>query len=307
MDKKTKFRLGGSWFTTLAFILLLGVVLFNSDKKADKYLKEVSALEEKNDELNKASESYESRLSELNEKVSELESCNEDISAKNNELESMVRQNGVREPIGEDEKAVFMTFDDGPSELTPEFLKVLDSYGVNATFFVTYQPQHEDIYKQIVNGGNAIQIHTATHAYNDIYTSVDAYMADFNKAYDYVSSVIGKKPTYFRFPGGSTNNYGKAVVRDIARAMKERGFDFVDWNVSVGDGSASATKDSIIQKITAESEGKQHIVMLAHDSGTKSETLAALPQLIEYYKNNGYNFRTIEGNIDMSFAQFIDY
>lgn len=307
MDKKLKNRLGISALMIVVLIAVLGFVIFNSDKGTDKYLKEVNALEEKNDELDKVSESYESKVSELNEKISELESMNEQISIENNELESTISQNEMTNTLKEDEKVVFMTFDDGPSDLTPEFLKVLDSYNVNATFFVTYQPQFEDTYKQIVNAGNAIQIHTATHEYNDIYTSVDAYLADFNQAYDYVCSVIEKKPTYFRFPGGSTNSYGKSIVRDIARTMKDKGFDFVDWNVSVGDGSASATKDSIIQKITAESEGKQHIVMLAHDSGTKKETLAALPQLIEYYKNNGYDFRTIENNIDMSFAQFIDY
>lgn len=304
MSKRMKYELMVSFGI---LILLLGFVMFKSDKRTDSFLTEVDVLEDKNDKLNKEVESYESKVSELSKKVSELESTNEQMSVKNNELESIISENGIKKTLKEDEKVVFMTFDDGPSELTPEFLKVLDSYGVNATFFVTLQPQYEDTYKRIADEGNAIQIHTATHEYNDIYASIDNYMADFNKAYDYVSSVIGKKPTYFRFPGGSTNSYGKSVVRDIARTMKDKGFDFVDWNVSVGDGSASATKDSIIQKITAESEGKQHIVMLAHDSETKKETLAALPQIIEYYKNNGYDFRTIEDNIDMSFAQFIDY
>lgn len=304
MSKRMKYELT---ISLSILIVLLGFVMFKSDKRTDSFLKEVDVLEDKNDKLNKEVESYESKVSELSEKVSELESTNEQMSVKNNELESIISENGIRKTLKEDEKVVFMTFDDGPSELTPEFLKVLNSYGVNATFFVTLQPQFEDTYKKIIDEGNAIQIHTATHEYNDIYASVDNYMADFNKAYDYVSSVIGKKPTYFRFPGGSTNSYGKSIVRDIARTMKDKGFEFVDWNVSVGDGSASATKDSIIQKIMAESEGKQHIVMLAHDSGTKKETLAALPQLIEYYKNNGYDFRTIEDNIDMSFAQFIDY
>ena len=97
------------------------------------------------------------------------------------------------------------------------------------------------------------------------------------------------------------------TCKSIAKDMKTNGYDFVDWNVSVGDGSAKATKDSIIAKIKAESEGKNHIVMLAHDSGTKTETLAALPEIIEYYKANGYEFGVIKGNLDVSFAQFIDY
>ena len=288
-------------------VVLLMVRLIKSDKENQRHLKAVSALEEKNNKLDQASESYESMVADLNNKVSELESEKEQMSVRNQELESIVSQSGIKEKLDENEKVVFLTFDDGPSNLTPEFLKVLNSYGVHATFFVTYQPQHEAIYKQIIENGNAIQIHTATHDYDSVYQSVDAYLADFNQAYEYVCNVTGKRPNYFRLPGGSTNSYGKSIVRDIARTMKERGFDFVDWNVSVGDGSAAATKDSMVQKITAESEGKNHVVMLAHDSGAKSETLAALPQIIEYYKNNGYSFKVIDGNVDISFAQFIEY
>ena len=37
------------------------------------------------------------------------------------------------------EKTVYLTFDDGPSYLTPQVLDILDSYGIKATFFVTAQ------------------------------------------------------------------------------------------------------------------------------------------------------------------------
>ncbi len=310
--KRAKYRvhttvMAFTMLVLMAFMVFLMIRLIQSDKENKKYIKDINALEEKINELDMASASYESVAAELNNRVSELESEKEQLSVKNNELESIVTQSGIKESIDENEKVVFLTFDDGPSNLTPEFLNVLNSYGVHATFFVTYQPQHEEIYKQIISNGNAIQIHTATHDYDSVYQSVDAYLADFNQVYEYVCNVTGKSPNYFRYPGGSTNSYGKAIVRDIARTMKERGFDFVDWNVSVGDGSAAATKESMIQKIMTESEGKNHIVMLAHDSGAKSETLAALPQIIEYYKNNGYSFKVIDGNVDISFAQFIEY
>lgn len=291
----------------MVLVVFMSMNLAKSDEKADKYVQDMDKLKQEQDRLQKVSEDYESQVSALNSTISELESMNEQYSVKNGELESIISQNRVKGQLNEEEKVVFLTFDDGPSELTPQFLEVLNSYGVHATFFVTYQPQFEAIYKQIAENGNSIQIHTATHDYDSIYKSVDAYVADFNQAYDYVCSVIDKKPVCYRFPGGSTNSYGKSIVRDIARTMEEKGFQFVDWNVSVGDGSAKATKESMVQKIMAESGGKKHIVMLAHDSGTKSETLAALPQIIEYYKENGYTFKVIDEYTDMSFAQFIDY
>lgn len=311
---KTKKLLAGT-FLTIIFLLIciciLSVCLLKSRTENDKAHRQ-------NEDKNKTIEAYQNELQEQDSEnlakeeeqslhIAALESEKESLSAKVQELESVLNARGVKEPVAADKKVVFLTFDDGPSDLTPQFLDTLTSYGVHATFFVTYQPQYEETYKKIIENGNTIQIHTATHDYDSIYASVEAYVEDFTKAYDYVCGVTGTKPTYFRFPGGSTNSYGKSIVKKIAKTMADKGFQFVDWNVSVGDGSASATKESIIAKITAESEGKNHIVMLAHDSGTKSETLAALPEIIEYYQKNGYEFRTIGGNVDMEFAQFINY
>lgn len=269
-----------------------------------EFTKEKESYEQQIDNLNRENESIKN---EMADKSAEHEMEKESLSAKINELESVIDTQGIKIPVEDSKKVVFLTFDDGPSNLTPQFIDTLNQYGVNATFFVTYQPQFEETYKRIIESGNTIQIHTATHDYNSIYSSVSAYVDDFTKAYDYVCNVTGTKPQYFRFPGGSTNSYGKSIVKSIARTMSDKGFQFVDWNVSVGDGSATATKDSIIAKITAESEGKNHIVMLAHDSETKSETLAALPEIIQYYKNNGYEFKTIGDNVDMEFAQFIEW
>lgn len=289
----------------IAVIVVAANIILSLDLKNEKAQKDKYAEAVKQQKAEK--ESYEKLKEEESSKQQEAESEKESLIEQNKELESELRMSGVREKLDENEKIVFLTFDDGPSALTPEYLNVLKSYGVNATFFVMYHPEFEETYKQIVNDGNVIQIHTATHDYDTVYASVQSYMDDFNMAYDYVCNVTGTKPTYFRFPGGSTSSYGKSIAPEIARQMREKGFDFVDWNVSVGDGSNKATKDSMVEKIKGESEGRKHIVLLAHDSGTKNETLAALPQIIEYYKNNGYSFKVIDNNIDMSFAQFIDY
>lgn len=306
MAKRVVLMSGITCVMFLALVVMtIGFIKVKSDNKqnADK----VKELNKSKDSYSKELESVNNEKDDLNKKVTELESEKESLADKNAELESVMTAQGIKEKVAADKKIVYLTFDDGPSDLTPQFLDTLDRYGVNATFFVTYQPQHEDIYKDTIARGNSIQIHTASHDYDKVYASEEAYIADFNEIFEYVKNVTGTTPNYFRFPGGSTNSYGKSIVKSIAKDMKTNGYDFVDWNVSVGDGSAKATKDSIIAKIQAESEGKNHIVMLAHDSGTKTETLAALPEIIEYYKANGYEFGVIKGNLDVSFAQFIDY
>lgn len=276
-------------------------------------------------ELESEKESLKGVIEECESEKTELDAANKDLVhqidvLKGNEIpeettmsesqysELYPEMNVLEEtPSNEDKKIVYLTFDDGPSNLTPEFLKVLKSYGVHATFFVTYQPHLEEIYKQEVEEGHKVQIHTATHEFNSIYQSVETYLADFEKMYTYIGDITGQKPDCFRFPGGSTNSYGASTSRDIAKELTRRGFNFFDWNVSVGDGNANATRTSILEKIKAESAGKNTIVLLAHDSGTKQETLAALPQIIEYYQSNGYEFGIIDRSVDASIAQHLSY
>ena len=41
------------------------------------------------------------------------------------------------------------------------------------------------------------------------------------------------------------------------------------------------------------SEGKEMVVLLMHDTYGKEETVKALPGIIKYFKDNGYEFKTL--------------
>ena len=60
------------------------------------------------------------------------------------------------------EPMVYLTFDDGPSKMTPQILDILDAYGVKATFFVTGTKDEtlSTYYKQIVDRGHTLAMHT---------------------------------------------------------------------------------------------------------------------------------------------------
>ncbi|MBR3635842.1 MAG: polysaccharide deacetylase family protein, partial [Lachnospiraceae bacterium] len=85
-------------------------------------------------------------------------------------------------------KKVYLTFDDGPSPNTEKILDILDEYDVKATFFVTgYQAEkHPEWYKEIVDRGHTIGMHSYSHVYSDIYSSTDAFFADIDKLHDYI-------------------------------------------------------------------------------------------------------------------------
>ena len=51
--------------------------------------------------------------------------------------------------------------------------------------------------------------------------------------------------------------------------------------------------DQLVNEAIKTSEGKEMVVLLMHDTYGKEETAKALPQIIKYYKDNGYEFKTL--------------
>ncbi|MBR6897494.1 MAG: polysaccharide deacetylase family protein [Lachnospiraceae bacterium] len=193
-----------------------------------------------------------------------------------------------------DPKVVYFTFDDGPSSNTPAILDILDRYGVKATFFVTYQPGYEQYYRDIVNRGHTIAVHTAYHHYEEIYTSYDKWLADFNLIYNYIKEVTGVTPKFYRFPGGSKNGYftkDPALKLRIINYLDSLGIEYFDWNVVTGDGGNVTANEEITNASTVKK--RLHPVVLAHDSSAKPATVEALPYILQYYIDWGYSFDRI--------------
>ncbi|MCI9274359.1 MAG: polysaccharide deacetylase [Clostridiales bacterium] len=197
----------------------------------------------------------------------------------------------------EEDRVIYLTFDDGPSPNTDIILDVLKENGIKATFFVTAQNPSEanmNRMKRIVEEGHAIGVHTYTHNFREVYASVEAYLDDFNKMYEKVVEVTGVKPTVFRFPGGSNASYNKAIRDDLVKEMTRRGFTFFDWNIDSSDATGNnIPADKIVSHTLSTSQGFQHGIVLMHDLGTKKSTADALPRIIAGLKEQGYTFDKI--------------
>ena len=190
---------------------------------------------------------------------------------------------------------VYLTFDDGPSDLTPEVLDLLDEYDAKATFFVvhTNDEKYTSYLKEIVERGHTLALHSYSHDYDKIYKSVDAFLEDFEKVYNWVYEETGVRPTLFRFPGGSTNGK-KSVVNDIIAEMERRGFIYYDWNVSSGDGSNLTTTENILANVCTNVGNFDQPVVLMHDGVGKNATLKALPTILETLAEEGCEFRSLD-------------
>lgn len=194
-------------------------------------------------------------------------------------------------------KTVYLTIDDGPSEMTQQVLDILDRYNCKATFFVVgHNEEYFPMIAEAFRRGHTIGLHSMSHDYAYVYSSVDAFYADLGEIGEVVKEQIGFVPCFIRFPGGSSNeisaSYSSGIMTTLTQSVQENGYQYYDWNLSVGDGSEHTTEE-IIGYGTAD-EGSENIMLLCHDSATKQTTVDALPSIIEHYQSLGYTFEAID-------------
>lgn len=141
-------------------------------------------------------------------------------------------------------KRVFLTFDDGPSSVTPEILDILKKHDVKATFFVlgANVNARPDTVKKIYEEGHYIANHGYTHVYSSIYSSPQAVLDEFNQCNNAVKNAIGV-PEYnshlFRFPGGLVGGPYATIKSEAKELLNENEILQVDWNALSGDSETT--------------------------------------------------------------------
>ena len=227
-------------------------------------------------------------------------SGNENVFARQIEVLEKVVSKAI--PSNE-EKIIYLTFDDGPSENTKKIIDILDKYDAKATFFVTGNNKKCNKYiKEAYEKGHTIGLHTYSHDYKEVYSSMDAYFDDLNKIGQMVKEQIGFVPKYIRFPGGSSNTksatYCKGLMTTLVTEVQNRGYQYYDWNADSTDAVGNNRPVSVLVKNATQSKAK-NINLLMHDTAAKSTTVEALPKIIEHYQKLGYTFKGID---DTSFT-----
>jgi peptidoglycan/xylan/chitin deacetylase (PgdA/CDA1 family) len=178
---------------------------------------------------------------------------------------------------------VYLTFDDGPSTNTDEILDILAQYDVKATFFVCGKEssKYTDAYKRIVQDGHTLGMHSYSHKYSDIYSSLDSFKEDMDKLRIFLYETTGVWAKYYRFPGGSSNTVTKVDIHELIDCLSESEVTYFDWNVSAGDDKSGANKDRIYDNIVNNVPKFKHCIVLMHDAADKKSTVEALPEIIE--------------------------
>lgn len=194
---------------------------------------------------------------------------------------------------------IYLTFDDGASPYTEKLLNVLAQYGVKATFFVTCSGDDYLIEREYKEG-HAVGLHTCTHNYSTIYTSVYNFFEDLYAVQDRVKGITGYTSYLMRFPGGSSNlvstayDGGTHIMSTLVNEVGARGFTYFDWNVSSGDAGGATTSYAVYENVVNSLKEGGSSVVLQHD--TKDFSVDAVESIIIYGLNNGYTFAPLDAN-----------
>ena len=190
-----------------------------------------------------------------------------------------------------DGKIIYLTFDDGPSYHTPRLLEVLARYNVKATFFVVGTASIgyiDDIYA----GGHTVALHTNTHNFKSVYSSVEGYYADLYAIQDKVYNATGVRSTLIRFPGGSSNtvsrNYCKGIMSQLTKSVEALGFRYFDWNVDSYDAGGAYTSEQVFNNVINGVKGNRYSIVLQHD--IHGFSVDAVESIIQWGLANGYTF-----------------
>ncbi|MFC9917017.1 polysaccharide deacetylase family protein [Agromyces binzhouensis] len=176
---------------------------------------------------------------------------------------------------------VSLTFDDGPTSLTPSLLDVLDRERAAATFYVqgSSVARNPGTAARIVAAGHEIANHTWAHP--NLTKLTDEQVRDeVRRTQDAIASATGVRPTSLRPPYGASN----AEVRELVP------LPFVVWDLDTRDWQDPGV-DVVVER--AAGGAAPGSIVLMHD--THEETIEAVPSIIDRLRARGFALASVEG------------
>lgn len=178
------------------------------------------------------------------------------------------------------EKAVYLTFDDGPiPDITPWVLDLLDTCQVKATFFMVGDNvrKYSEEYQMVVDRGHRVGNHTFNHIRGFEYHS-DKYLANVNEANAFLETDL------FRPPHGHLNRAQYKVLK--------KSYKIIMWDLVTRDYSNKLNGRQVFRIV------KKYVrngsIITFHDSLKSEKNMKyALPRSIEWLKEQGYEFKLL--------------
>ena len=194
-----------------------------------------------------------------------------------------------------EERAVYLTFDDGPiPEVTPWVLDLLNRHGVKATFFMVGDNirKHLEEFRLVVEQGHRIANHTFNHL-RGFEKSFKSYLENTDKAQEYMKEVCHSGnlehalyPLLFRPPHGHMT-WGQYMTL-------KRHYKIVMWDLVTRDYSKKLRGPQVLANVMR--YARNGSIITFHDSlksWGNGNLQYALPRAIDFLKEEGYAFKLL--------------
>ncbi len=224
---------------------------------------------------------------------------------------------------GDQPRSIVLSFDDGPDPMwTPQILDILHRYGVPATFFVTgaNSERYPDLVRREYAEGHEIGNHSYYHPDLSEVGSLREQL-ELSATQRAIETITGHSTHLFRPPFSVDTTPRTAEQIEPLYLAKQLGYITVGSNVDPNDwatpgveqilygGRPGPTLSDNAQDVTsidgvfptlfklAKEPGADafHIILLHDSGGDRSQTVAALPRIIEILLRRGYRFTTVSG------------
>ncbi|MFO1445001.1 polysaccharide deacetylase [Bacillus sp. Bva_UNVM-123] len=201
------------------------------------------------------------------------------LSQKENKVEKKVKKK-------ENQKVVYLTFDDGPSKWTKDILDVLKEYEIQGTFFMQGIHLEQAAYQADViratEEGNYVGAHSMTHDNTILYKNKQ-FVPEMKETLKLIHDITGTSPQLIRPPYGSIPGLKDD---DILQQIIEEEMKVWDWTIESLDWKYQNDPKMIMKNIEDGTKNNIEVVLL-HE---KETTLKLLPEIITFFKNEGYSF-----------------
>ena len=182
---------------------------------------------------------------------------------------------------------VYLTFDDGPSApFTGQVLDLLARFNAKGTFFVlgvNVQTMPEFTRRAALEG-HSIANHTMSHASLQGIDH-DAFFNEVTAAQSILDELAGAASTRcLRPPYGATDSFTRAYAAEL-------GYALVLWDVDPRDWARPGV-DEIVSAIR-EGSGPGKIILMHDGGGDRTQTVAALEQVLAELSDLGYAFKPL--------------
>jgi len=197
-------------------------------------------------------------------------------------------------------KTVVLSFDDGPEPTwTPRILAVLERYRVPASFFLVgaHAASYPGLVRAELQDGDQVGSHTYTHANLGALPRWRESL-ELTLTQNALAGAAGIHTRLLRMPYSSEPDAISAADWQAARQAAQDGYLVVFTSLDTTDWARPGVRHIVAAAMPK--DGRGAVIMFHDGGGDRAETVAALPEIIQRLKAEGYRFATVTGALKLA-------